>query len=278
MEVRFNYQGQGGELFVKFLVGALLTGITFGIYMPWFMVTILQYVASRLTMKTSAGEVKFSFEGTGGELFVKGLVGGLLTSITFGIYGAWFVADLAKWYADKTKATAADGSVYNGQVTITGGNLFVTFFVGMLLTGITFGIYYPWFICKVQKVMMDATNVMKNGQPCGKPAFTGTGGDLFVTFLVGAILTSITFGIYAAWFQVKLMKYFAEHTQWTIDGETFAGGFEGQGVDLFVINLVGGILTSITLGIYGAWYLNKVYNFNFSNMSFKPGAAAAPAA
>ncbi|MGC4117370.1 MAG: DUF898 family protein [Myxococcales bacterium] len=273
MEVRMSYQGQGGQLFVKFLVGGLLTAITLGIYSPWFMVSILQYVASNTTLKTPSGDVKFSFDGTGGQLFVKGLVGGLLTSITFGIYAAWFMADLAKWHAEHLKGTAADGSTYNGAVDITGGKLFVTVFVGMLLTGITFGIYYPWFACNLQKVMLEATSILKGGQPHGKLTFTGAGGELFVTFLVGMLLTGITFGIYGAWFQVKLMKFFGEHTLVTVDNETYAGGFDGMGTDLFVVNLVGGLLTSITLGIYAAWYMNKLYAFNFDHMSYRSGAA-----
>ncbi|HEY3448798.1 MAG TPA: DUF898 family protein [Myxococcales bacterium] len=273
MDVRLTYQGQGAQLFVKFLVGGLLSAITLGIYLPWFMVTLLRFVADNTTMKTSSGEVKLSFDGTGGELFVKALVGGLLTSITLGIYSAWFIADLSRWHAEHLKGVGADGSTYSGAVKITGKELFITVFVGMLLTGITFGIYYPWFACKLQKVMLDTTEIVRGGQTYGKMTFTGAGGDLFVTFLVGALLTSITLGIYGAWFQVKMMRFFSEHTLVTVEGQTFAGGFDGEGAELFVLNLVGGLLTSITLGIYGAWYFNKVYKFNFDHASFRPGAA-----
>ena len=44
MEKRLNFQGTGGALFVKFLVGMLLTGITFGIYGSWFMCNLLKYI------------------------------------------------------------------------------------------------------------------------------------------------------------------------------------------------------------------------------------------
>ena len=37
METRIRFVGTGGALFVKFIVGAILSAITLGIYMPWFM-------------------------------------------------------------------------------------------------------------------------------------------------------------------------------------------------------------------------------------------------
>ena len=97
MERRIEFTGTGGGLFGKFLVEILLSCITLGIYIPWFIVSLYKYIAENLTLKTKDGDVKFDFTGTGGALFVTYLVGALLTLITFGIYGAWYFCTLLKY-------------------------------------------------------------------------------------------------------------------------------------------------------------------------------------
>src|SRR5690606_25195133 len=44
-----------------------------------------------------------------------------------------------------------------------------------------------------------------------RPNFQGTGGELFVTFLVGYLLTVVTIGIYAPWFHCKLLNFMASN-------------------------------------------------------------------
>lgn len=79
------------------------------------------------------------FEGTGGQLFVKLLGYGLLTMITFGIYGPWMMVNILKWIAENAKVGAAPVQFFG-----TGGALFVQFIVIGILTSITFGIYSAW--------------------------------------------------------------------------------------------------------------------------------------
>ncbi|MDD5306130.1 MAG: DUF898 family protein [Deltaproteobacteria bacterium] len=271
MEKTFEFRGTGGGLFVKYLVGILLTMITFGIYAPWFVVSLLKYVLEHTRMRgTDKGMLKLDFKGTGGRLFVINLVGGLLTLVTFGIYGAWFVAKLLHYIAENTEARAEDGTTYALRFNGTGGTIFVTYLVGMLLTMITFGIYGAWFCCKLTKVIFSNTEILQGGQPHATIDFVATGGSLFVTFLVGYLLTLVTLGIYACWFQVKLYKFFSEGTRVTSGGETLAGDFTGTGGQFFVLNLVGILLTIITLGIYGAWYMTKVLRFRTENTRFAP--------
>ena len=81
----------------------------------------------------------------------------------------------------------------------------------------------------------------------------------------------------AAWFQVKLFKFFAGNTRVQLHGRSFAGDFTGTGGEYFVINLVGGLLTMITFGIYVFWFIAKLLRFQFNNTVFRD-LAAAPAA
>lgn len=274
-EVRGDFSGTGGELLGQLLVGYILTLITFGIYMPWFLCKFTNFIAERITFgPTAKGVVRFRFEGQGGQLFVTYLVGALLTMVTFGIYTPWFMCKLTKFFADNTVATVDDGSMYRPSFQGTGGDLFVTFLVGYLLTMVTFGIYAPWFMCKINKWFSENTKITKNGQEVGGMDFTGEGGELLVTFIVGYLLTLVTFGIYMAWFQVKLMKFNADHNKINLEGQRFGMRFTGEGGELFVIFLVGYLLTLVTLGIYSFWFMAKLFKWQYSNTIVVPEGGA----
>lgn len=147
--IRPEFTGTGGELLGRLLVGLILTVITFGIYAPWFMAAFLRYLYSKTTLdRGAAGRVRLEFTGTGGQLLVVGLLGYLLTLVTLGIYLPWFIANLARFFADNSVGTTDDGTRYQLRFEATGGDLFATFFVGGLLSMITLGLYMPWFICK----------------------------------------------------------------------------------------------------------------------------------
>jgi uncharacterized membrane protein YjgN (DUF898 family) len=265
-EIRGDFTGTGGQLLGKMLVGYLLTLITLGIYMPWFICSMMNFIASQVTFgPTQRGTIRFRFDGKGGELFVTFLVGYLLTLVTIGIYMPWFICKLQKFYADNTAITTDDGSEYKPRFDGKGGDLFVTFLVGYLLTLVTIGIYMPWFICKLNKWFAQNTKITKQGQEVGGMDFTGQGGELFVTFLVGYLLTMITFGIYMAWFQVKMLKFNAEHNKINVEGKRINFRFTGEGGELFVMILVGYILTILTIGFYMFWLIAKLLKWQLSN-------------
>ncbi|HQP27400.1 MAG TPA: DUF898 family protein [Candidatus Syntrophosphaera sp.] len=266
MERKIEFTGSGGSLFVKFLVGGILTGITLGIYLPWFVVNLEKYIMENLTLKTESGDVKFQFTGSGGSLFVTYLVGMLLTMITIGIYAPWFMVKLTNWMAANTKATAANGSIYNVKFNGGGGSLFGTYLLGVILTSITFGICAPWFMVNLAKFFLNNMDILENGAKAGAFSFTGEGAELLGTYIVGAILTSITFGIYGAWFAVSLMKYFAKGTGVSIQGKNMTCKFVGEGASYFGLNFVGILLTMITFGIYAAWYTCNLMKFQFENL------------
>jgi uncharacterized membrane protein YjgN (DUF898 family) len=275
MEAKLEFRGTGAELFKTLFVGALLTAITFGIYAPWYMVDLQRYVYSRTKIRgTTHGDLQPEFDGKGGELFKVGLIGLLLTSITLGIYGAWFLADLTRYFNRHSRALATDGTAYSLDSKLTGGELFKTVFVGGLLSTITLGIYLPWFMCKLNALVLGRTSVLRNGAAAGSLRFTGQGGELFVTFLGGYLLGLVTLGIYLPWFQVKLYKFMSRSTKLTIAGREFSGNFTGEGGELFVTMLVGGLLTSLTLGIYGFWFMAKLLKFQLDHTAYRAGPIA----
>ncbi|MBN2804367.1 MAG: DUF898 family protein [Deltaproteobacteria bacterium] len=265
MERKIEFSGTGGALFGKFFVGTLLTGITLGIYLPWFIVNLYKYIAENLTLKTEAGDVKFTFNGTGGSLFGTYIVGAILTGITLGIYIPWFLVKLTKYFTDNASATASDNSTYTLQFNGTAGSLFVTYLVGAILTGITFGIYAPWFWVNMTRYFMDNTNILKDGNNVGSFSFKGEGSELLGTYIIGMLLTMITLGIYSFWFEINIIKYFNRGTKISLNDASYALDFTGEGATYFGINIVGMILTSLTFGIYGAWFMCNLLKFRAEN-------------
>jgi uncharacterized membrane protein YjgN (DUF898 family) len=276
--VRPNFQGTGGELFVTVLVGMLLSIITLYIYMPWFMCRMARYFADNTTLgPTRRGDLRLEFTGQGGELLVILLLHGFLCIITAYIYMPWFMVKLIKFFCANTQAVAQDGTRFRLEFEGSGGQLFVTFLVGMLLTVITLYIYMPWFICKLNKAILSHTAILENEQRVGNFDFEGTGGELFVTFLVGALLTVITLYIYMPWFQVKILKFTAENTRVHYQGRVFGGQFHGTGGEFFVTMLVGMLLTVVTLYIYMPWFLVNLWKFQYNNLEFNEmGASGMP--
>ena len=89
----------------------------------------------------------------------------------------------------------------------TGGELFGKLFVGMILLIITFGLYTPWFICKLISWANENTVLEDDFGNTVQLKFTGTGGTLFGIYIGGVLLSMLTLGIYQFWFRVNMMKF-----------------------------------------------------------------------
>jgi len=288
MQTKVEFHGKGGELFGKMLLGGFLTAITLGIYAPWFVAQMNRYLHSRVTLRGQEWPVHPRFSGTGGEIFKMNLLGLFLCGITLGIYTPWFMARVARYWAEHTEAVSESGKSYRLAFDATGGQLFGALFVGMLLTGITLGIYTPWFMCKMARFMAQHSKILdaQDLAVAGDFAFEGTGGQLLGIVLLNGLLCSVTLGIYTPWAMVKALRFWAGNSRVAVDGDTFALDFVGQGGQLFGKLLLNGLLCSVTLGIYVAWAMVDMMRYGLSNLvaevkEVKPAAqlpAKAPAA
>ncbi len=270
-ETRFKYNGTGGGLFGQLFVGYLLTLVTLGVYMPWFIVRMLKYVTSNTQMTTPRGQAQLGYSGEGGALFGEIFVGYIFTILTLGIYFPWFICKLARHVSSHLNAQMSDGTRYNLMFSGEGGSLFGTFIVGQILMMLTLGIYFPWYMCKVRKFFASNTKICANGQPIGTLDFIGEGGSLLGNFILGMILTFVTIGIYGCWFNVRMTKFWAENTRANVNGMTYSGDFTGTGGQLFGIFIVGYLLTLCTLGIYAFWFMTNMIRFSLENHVFRPG-------
>lgn len=271
MPAGFQFSGTGMGLFANLFVGYLFTVVTLGLYLPWFLCRMADWMASNVTLRGQRGNtVQMRFHGQGAELFGIVFVGIILTVLTLGIYGFWYVTRLVSFFLENTDGETSDGQSVDLTFSGTGGDLFANMFVGYLLMIVTLGIYSPWFFCRMHRWFYMNTLVhVGNAEPI-QLRFTGTGGELFVTMILGYILTIITLGIYMFWLQVQLMQFQAGNTEITTPaGNKLATEFSGTGGEYALICIVGFILTPLTLGLYGFRFAVKVIEFQCNHLKIR---------
>ena len=71
--------------------------------------------------------------------------------------------------------------------------------LGFLVTGLTFGICYPWACCMIYN--WETKHTVIDGH---RLKFTGTAMQLFGNWIKWLLLTIITLGIYSFWVRIRL--------------------------------------------------------------------------
>jgi hypothetical protein len=181
------------------------------------------------------------FRGRWLDIFGNVLLITILTIITLGIYAPWGYARFRRvvttltYYQDRPL-----------QFDGTGGQVFVEFLVIGLLTIITLGLYPILGFANTRLLRWQyAHTLVPTGQ---RLEYRGNAIDLFFEYFLVVFFSILTLGIYAFWGAVQIRRFILSHTY--VDGKPLA--FEGTGGQYFVIWLVNGLLTMITLGFYAA--------------------------
>ena len=260
---RFKFSGTAWSLFNQLVGGLIACMFTLGIYFPWLVCRMQRWTSENISLNDSQGnQVNTRFNGIGSELFATTVLGLLLTVVTLGIYGPWFVVSMIKFFVEKTEGETSDGQKVSMAFTGTGGGLFQNTFVGMILMTVTLGLYTPWFMCRNIRWFYDHLEI-DAGQ--GNPItleFKGTGGEMLKMFIVSCILTICTLGIYCFWFQVKVWKFQHDNTEVvTPSGNRLAVRFTGTGDQFAGIMIIGMILNCLTLGIYQFRFMVRQIQF-----------------
>ena len=99
-------------------------------------------------------------------------------------------------------------------------------------------------------------NTVIDGQRC---KYVGTPGGLVSAMILPCILTACTLGIYSPWMYVKYWSWIYENVE--VNGQRGRLVFQGDAGTLLGKFIVGMILTYCTLGIYGAWLVNDIFEF-----------------
>lgn len=104
---------------------------------------------------------------------------------------------------EKTYAHHGQESVFTGTMFgLLGINL-----ASILITGITFGIAYPWVLCWKESWYKEHTYI--NGRQL---QFNGTGMQLIGNWVKWLLLCFVTFGIYSLWLPIRIEQWTVKHT------------------------------------------------------------------
>ncbi len=137
--IHFKYVGERMRLFTLCIKGVLFTIFTFGLYGPWFHVSLRQYILSNLKL----GNLTFDFIGEGGSLLWIIFKGYVFSVLTLGIYIFWFYKDLYKFYFENIRIYQ-DGKEMEFEFKASGGDVAGLVIVNALMIIFTFGLATPW--------------------------------------------------------------------------------------------------------------------------------------
>ena len=237
------------------------------------------------------------FDGGLLQLIGWRLLGGIITSITFGFAAPWAVVMIKKW---EMKHTVINGKRlhFDGY----GGQLFGKYIVWILLTFITFGIYSLWLAIKMKKWVVKHTLLCSNDEAKELEALEEelkqekknnnairveeltkqidayrnshkiSGDSKFDSGLLGLIghnilsilIIAFSFGIATPFAVCIKQSWETKHT--IINGKRLT--FKGKGTNLLGKFVLWILLSVVTFGIYLLWISIKMKKWVIKNTDF----------
>ncbi|MBL7956268.1 MAG: DUF898 family protein, partial [Flavobacteriales bacterium] len=190
------------------LVGLLIMFVGLLLFIPLVIHGSFRYRSSRSSWRG----VHFGYRGDLKELFRICLRDGLLTLLTFGIYGAWFTMNLRSYTLGNLRYGSSSFQ-YKGD----GMDYFLMNLKGYFLTLFTLGIYGFWWQRDLFNYYVD--HLSWNFQDGRKLQFksTATGGGFFGLTVVNLLLIIFTLGIGFAWAEVRTMRFVLDNI--TLSGD-----------------------------------------------------------
>ena len=217
---KLSYHGKGLDYFVIMLVNGILTALTFTIYYPWARAKELKYLYG----STSFNGDRFSFSGTGKEMFIGYLKTLLIFALMIAAYTSLLLAEkpglailVLYMFLIAIVPLALHGS-YRYRMSRTSWRgirfgyrgdkkeLILGFLKWILLTIVTLGIYAAWMSVKMNNYIIGnirAGNVQFK--------YNAKGSEFFWILLKGYFLTAITLGIYSFWWYKELFDFYVKN-------------------------------------------------------------------
>lgn len=137
--IRFSFRGNVKDFLKIFVPGALLTGLTLGIYFPFLRANMQRYLLDH----SYYGNRPFQYHGQGKDLIKDYVVAVLLTPFTLGVIWMWTKAKIARYDAQHT--TFGKARFRSGM---TGWALYKHNLINMLLIMFTLGWAFPWVMTR----------------------------------------------------------------------------------------------------------------------------------
>jgi len=176
-----KFEGKGFAFFKIHFINVILTVLSLTFLYPWAKVRELKYLFSNTYL---AGN-HFTFSGTTATFF-KGYIRTFL-AILF-VYLLCFTGGYLS-------------NVYKDSV----------FSFAIYILTVTIGICLLYYLIPI--ILHGSLNYRLDNTAWGdtRPSYTGKLSELTSLYFANAFLTTLTAGIYTAWFEVKLNKYILQH-------------------------------------------------------------------
>jgi uncharacterized membrane protein YjgN (DUF898 family) len=216
----FQFHGTGKEMFIGFIKAIVCIVVILGIFsmltvMGFQVLAFLVYILSLLSIiplvihgsyryrmsRTSWRGIRFGYRGDKKELYGIFIKGMLLTLVTFGIYGSWFVISIRNYVISHIKIGNAKFR-YDGN----GADFFVLNLVGYLLTIVTLGIYGFWWQKNMFEYYVNHLTI-ENGEERIYFRSLATGGGFFSLLIVNMLMIIFTFGLATPWVVVRTLRF-----------------------------------------------------------------------
>jgi uncharacterized membrane protein YjgN (DUF898 family) len=278
---RGDFKGTGGELFLIWIVNAVLTALTLGLYFAVAKVRLYRYFYSNTEFAGS----RFRFTGNAMEIFIGTLkaIGVLLALIVgFGILSALLIplkssvltaVSMVGFYAVfiflsqfaiyATMAYRASRASYREINFRLEGNpwVFAREAIPYLLVGfVTFGLALPrythWKIGRIYNNLRYGTLRFAWDAPLA---------EYWKLALKGFFLSVLTFGVYYFFWLPKWFAFVRGHL--SVGGCRFHG--EIKAGELFMITLTNLLLIVFTLGLAAPWAMVRALRFFMTRLTLE---------
>lgn len=223
---RFDFNGNGMELLLLSVKTFFLSLFTLGIYSFWGRTEIRKF----FWRNTSFAGHRFEYHGTGMEMFIGALK-------FFGLFLAWVLIVVL--------------------LVVQGGEQESPWLIAL--------VYLPFLVLAPLGVhgafRYRASRTSWQGR---RLSYRGDLMEFIKVFWIGALLSTITLGIYLPFFLISIRKYFFTHLYYGGHGFTFSG----EGKDLLWPWVKFLLLFLPTLGLYRFWFQAEQDNYCWSKTTF----------
>ncbi|MDQ4140801.1 MAG: YjgN family protein [Bacteroidota bacterium] len=274
---KFTFHGKKSNYFELQVANWVLTAVTLGFYYPWAKANKLRY----LYQKTEFGGSRFTFHGTGKEMF-KGYLKAIVIFIMF--YAIVMGISLS---GNPELVPAGIGVIYLGlalliPVALHGSmryrasrsswrgihfgyrgslkRLYGVYFLNLFLTLFSFGIYTPWFVTNLRKEIIGN---LRFGD--AQFSFEGSASEFFMILLKGHLLTIPTFGVYYFFMARDLYKHFVNNIFLHQNGEYAHLETNITGWGLAKLEVVNLLILIFTVGLGAPLVTVRTMRYIFAN-------------
>jgi uncharacterized membrane protein YjgN (DUF898 family) len=272
------FKGDNRTFYFTFIVNILLTIVSLGFYYPWAKARIFKYLYSSTEFQGS----RFLFEGTGKELF-RGYIK------VVGFFAFFYAAYIIFTYNDllmyatlvylvayliafiiypiiihsvlryRTSRSSWRGIYFKYTGTI--GGLYKIYGWGLLWSILSFGIYIPWFMCKLHSYIYSHLHF---GNLTFR--FKGDGGELLGINILGMFLSYITLFIYLPFFLINRLNFRIENSYIVQNKVEHRLKSTAKGGEYFGLQIVNFFIIIFTLGFGMPIVLLRNLKFNMHNI------------